>query len=136
MSIQVLNLKTIEKLGNSVLLIKKITYDKMDLERWENILKSAYSLNIKSWNLRYPSDIISIEDKAVFYEPNFKSNKEKFNNDCEVLKALQCLRYNIEIEKEQSQQEQQTLKNLDDILDKLKNHIISNLDDYKIASWG
>lgn len=135
MSVQVLNLKTIEKLGNSILLIKKITYDKMDLERWENLLKSAYGLNIKSWNLRYTNDVIDEADE-IFYEPNFKNNKEKFNNDCEVLKALQCLRYNIELEKEQSFQEQQTIKNLDEILDKLKNHIISNLEDYKIASWG
>ena len=125
MSVQVLNLKTIEKLGNSILLIKKITYDKMDLERWENLLINAYSLNIKSWNLRYPSDIIDEADEIVFYAPDF-SNKEKFNNECEVLKAMQCLLYNIEIDKPNNQ-EQLTINLLTDIINKLKDYIINSL---------
>lgn len=135
MSVQVLNLKTIEKLGNSSLLIKKITYEDINLERWENLLRESYNLNIKSWNLRYPNDIITEANQAVFYEPDF-NKKEKFNNDCEVLKALQCLYYNIELETEKNFQEQLTLQLLDDIIDKLKNHIISNLEEYKVANWG
>lgn len=134
MSVMVLNLKTIEKLGNSSLIIKKVTYDSVDLNRLENLLKEAYHLNIKSWNLRYPSDIIDDADEIVFYTPDF-NNKEKFNNECEVLKAMQCLLYNIEIDKPNNQ-EQLTINLLTDIINKLKNYIINSLDDYKTAQWG
>ena len=134
MSVMVLNLKTIEKLGNNISIIKKVTYDSVDLNRWENLLQDAYHLNIKSWNLRYPSDIIDDADEIVFYTPDF-SNKEKFNNECEVLKSMQCLLYNIEIDKA-DHQEQLTIKLLNDIIDKLKNYIINSLDDYKTAQWG
>ncbi len=66
MSVMVLNLKTIEKLGNNISIIKKVTYDSVDLNKWENLLKEAYHLNIKSWNLRYPSDIIDDAEEIVF----------------------------------------------------------------------
>ena len=134
MSVMVLNLKTIEKLGNNISIIKKVTYDSVDLNRWENLLQDAYHLNIKSWNLRYPSDIIDDADEIVFYAPDF-SNKEKFNNECEVLKAMQCLLYNIEIDKP-NHQEQLTINLLTDIINKLKDYIINSLDDYKTAQWG
>ena len=43
--------------------------------------------------------------------------------------------YNIEIDKP-NHQEQLTIKLLSDTIDKLKNHIINSLEDYKTASWG
>lgn len=136
MSISILNTKTIEKLGNSYNYLSKTFCRTIYADDLENTLKGLYNLNIKSWNERYKDDIITDEEKETFYKPNFRS-KEKFNNECEVLKALQCLQYNIELDKKDlSYQDGVYIEYLDNMINRLTSYIISNLEDYKMANWG
>lgn len=132
MSIMVLNTKTIEKLSNNYIIMQEAT-GSTNLTRYENTLKGLYDLNIRSWNERYPNDIITDEEKENFYKLNF-NQKEKFNNPCEILKALQCLKYNIEVA-EESNNDKRLLKELDSYINSLTSYIISNLEDYKKANW-
>lgn len=133
MSIMVLNTKTIEKLSNNYVIMQDAT-GSANLTRYESTLKGLYDLNIRSWNERYKDDIITDEAKENFYKLNFKQ-KEKFNNPCEVLKALQCLKYNIEVA-EENYNDKRLLKELDGYINSLTSYIISNLEDYKKAIWG
>ena len=134
MSTMVLNPKSISKLANNYIIINGATYNKYQ-DHLDSILKKAYDLNIKSWNLKYSDDIITDEQKETFYKVDFKG-KEKFNNICEVLKALQKLRYNIDNEAIDYLANKWTVKDLDDIIDCIKNHIISELEDYNNINYG
>ena len=134
MSTMVLNPKSIEQLANNYIIINKATYNKYQ-DNLDSILKNAYDLNIKSWNLKYSDDIITDEQKETFYKVDFRG-KEKFNNICEVLKALQKLRYNIDNEAIDYLANKWTVKDLDDIIDCIKNHIISELEDYNNINYG
>jgi hypothetical protein len=129
MSIMVLQKETIEKLGNSFLTVKRATYERIDLGQWYKLLKDAYSLNIKSWNERYTDDIITDEEQETIYKINSRS-KEKFKNPCEILKALQCLEYNIELDNMNSK-EKKIESDLKAVIVSLKDYIIFNLEDYK-----
>ena len=133
MSIMVLNTKTIEKLSNNYITMQEAT-GSINLTRYENTLKGLYDLNIRSWNERYSNDIITEEEKETFYKLNF-NQKERFNNPCEVLKALQCLKYNIELE-EENNNDKRLLRELEGYISSLMSYIISNLEDYKMANWG
>lgn len=136
MSVQVLNIRTIEKLGNSYNYLTKAFSRTIYADDLEKTLKGLYDLNIRSWNMRYKDDIITDEEKETFYKPNFRS-KEKFNNECEVLKALQCLKYNIELDKKDlSYEDNVYMEYLDNMVNRLTSYIISNLEDYKNANWG
>lgn len=132
MSIMVLNKKTIEKLSNNYIIMQEAT-GSSNLTRYENTLKGLYDLNIRSWNERYPNDLINNEEKENFYKLNFNT-KEKFNNPCEILKAFQCLKYNIELTEENSN-DKRLLKELDGYINGLTSYIISNLEEYKKAIW-
>jgi hypothetical protein len=63
-------------------------------------------------------------------------SKEKFNNICEVLKVLQKLNYNISVEAVQDREEKITLGIIGDIIDCIKNKIISELEDYNNINYG
>ena len=134
MSTMVLNPKSIEQLANNYIIINKATYNKYQ-DNLDSILKNAYDLNIKSWNLKYSDDIITDEQKETFYKVDFKG-KEKFNNICEVLKVLQKLYYNISVDAVQDRDETVTLGIIGDIIDCIKNHIISGLEDYNNINYG
>ena len=131
MSTTILNTKSIEKLCNSYITINKATYDKYK-SNLDSIFTKAYDLNIKSYNLRYPSDKVSDEQKEKFYSINLKS-KEKFNNPCEILMTLQKLLYNISSDVELSNP---TITVLSNIIKSLKEYIINELSDYKSFDYG
>ena len=128
MSTIILNPKSISKLANNYMIINRATYNRYQ-DQLDSILKKAYDLNIKSWNIRYKDDIITD------YKVDFRG-KEKFNNICEVLKALQKLRYNIDNEAIDYLANKCTVKDLDDIIDCIKNHIISEMEDYNNINYG
>jgi MoaA/NifB/PqqE/SkfB family radical SAM enzyme len=134
MSTIVLNPKSISKLANNYIIINGATYNKYQ-HHLDNILKKAYDLNIKSWNLKYIDDTITDEQKETFYKVDFKG-KEKFNNICEVLKVLQKLNYNISVEAVQDRDETITLGIIGDIIECIKNKIISELEDYNNINYG
>ena len=131
MSTLILNPKSIEKLCNSYVTINKATYDKYK-SRTDDIFQKAYDLNIKSYNLRYPNDRVSDEQKEKFYSINLKS-KEKFNNPCEILKTLEKLCYNIDSQVELSNP---TITVLSNIIKSIKQYIIADLSDYKNFDYG
>ena len=131
MSTLILNTKSIEKLCNSYVVINKATYDKYK-SRTDDIFQKAYDLNIKSYNLRYPYDRVSDEQKEKFYSINLKS-KEKFNNPCEILKTLEKLCYNIDSQVELSNP---TITVLSNIIKSIKQYIIADLSDYKNFDYG
>ena len=134
MSTIVLNSKSISKLANNYIIINGATYNKYR-DHLDSILKKAYDLNIKSWNLKYSDDIITDEQKETFYKVDFKG-KEKFNNICEVLKVLQKLYYNISVDAIQERDEVITNGIIADIIDCIKNHIIAELEDYNNINYG
>ena len=135
MSTLILSPKSIEKLCNNSLIINDMTYNKYQCQT-DIIFKKAYDLNIKSYNFCYPTHKITKEQQEEkFNSINLKS-KEKFNNPCEILKALEKLRYNIENEVIQSQMEIMTVKAIDDIINQVKTYIIEGLSDYKNIDWG
>ena len=134
MSAIVLNPKSISKLANNYIIINGATYNKYQ-ENIDEILQEAYALNIQSYNLRYPSDIITDEQKETFYKVDFKS-KEKYNNICEVLKVFQKLRYNIDDEYFVEYKDTIIIKFVDNIIDCIKNKIISELEDYNNINYG
>jgi hypothetical protein len=133
MSIMVSNVKTMDKLIGSFPVIKRATYERIDLFEWCKLIGNAYMLNIRSWNERYTDDVITDEEIKASCTLNLKTN-EKFNNDCEILKALQCLSYNIELD-HMNFKEKKVESDLKAVIEHLKNYIIGNLEDYKKAAW-
>ena len=133
MSTMVLNPKSIEQLANNYIIINKATYNRYQ-DHLDSILQETYALNIQSYNLRYPNDRITDEQKE-FYKVDFKG-KKKFNNICEVLKVFQKLRYNIDNEVINCIANKMIISDLDDIIKSIKNHIISELEDYNNINYG
>lgn len=135
MSTIVLNPKSISKLSNSYLTINGATHNRYQTSL-ERILKKAYDLNIKSWNLRYPNEETITEDQQEkFYKVDFKS-KERFNNPYEVLVTLQKLRYNIDSQAIKEKSDRDTRDILDIIIEDIKNYIITNTEEYKNINYG
>lgn len=126
MSIMILNTVTIEKLSNSYLYIKNSMHENISYEEIETTLKIAYNLNIRSYNERYQENNI--------YEPNF-NNSEKFDNIYQVLKALQCLIYNIEVA-DMCYYEKNSYEKIKIWIDRIKDYIITNNENYIAAQWG
>lgn len=128
MSIMIIEKGTCEKLTNSSYLLKDVNYGKtMYFDDLYNYIQTLYNMNIRSYNFRY--------DEAVLMDNINKNSKKKFNNVCEVLKALQCLSYNIE-EEPQDKNEFRCVEWLESEINMIKDYLISNLDDYKNAIWG
>ena len=134
MSIMVLNVETIEKLGNSARFLNAICSKTFYSNEIEKLFKDAYNLNIITWNKAYPDDIISDEDLEIFYKLNFNS-KKRFDNIYQFLKSLQCLVYNIEL-KSTTCRQQVIIDQLTDLVEKTKNYIINSIDEYSEAQWG
>lgn len=133
MSVMVVDVKNVNKLIGSFSTIKIATYERIDFWDWCKLVAHASMLNIRSWNERYKEDIITDEEIKKHYMVNLKTN-DKFNNNCEILKVLQCLAYNIELDN-MSSKEKKVLSDLEAVISHMKNYIISNLEDYKKASW-
>jgi hypothetical protein len=113
----------------------KITYGShIDYNRLKTIFKNLYTLNVKSYNKLYKENGVlelNLSDavlKNIDLHPNF----------CSLLKSLECLEYQIELNEIKDNitaEEKNAYKFLTDYIEKLKAYIINNLDDYKAAYW-
>ena len=93
----------------------------------EAFLRDLYRYNYQCFNNRYAEN-----EKPIFRNSNKKANK------CQVLKSLQCLRYNIEIEYiEESEKNncKKRLEELDVLISDVMYKIIEESEEYKNAEW-
>lgn len=142
MSTFVLKTETFEKISNSNHMISKACYGKtIYFDEFLEVVNTWQRLNIRSYNIRYPEDIITSEEEEIFYKIDSRS-KEKFNNIYELLKSLQCLRYNIDFYLEDkndiekiSHKEEASIQELESYIRKIKDYIIFENEEYKIAAW-
>lgn len=87
MSIMILDNKNLGKVLNSSYLINQYSSKKYYYDNLKSILNNAYKENQINYNKKYneKNDIITIE-----------TNNKKCDNIYQVLKTLECLKYNIE----------------------------------------
>ena len=137
MSVMVLDVKTYEKISNSGNLLSKVFYGKsFFFDYLYELSKILYDLNIESYNETY-LDNENVD--FVFAEKINKNSKEKFNNIFELLKSLQCVRYNINFDENSlkaDSEEYNSLIFLEKVINRIKDYIIENMEEYKISTWG
>ena len=137
MSVMVLDVKTYEKISNSGNLLSKVFYGKnFSFDYLYELSKILYNLNVVSYNETY-LDNENVD--FVFTEKINKNSKEKFNNIFELLKSLQCLRYNINFDENSlkaDSEEYNSLIFLEKVINRIKDYIIENMEEYKISTWG
>lgn len=112
--------------------LKKYTENQL-----KEIIKNWLWLNEMSYNCRYEeSNIIELPELLKFY----LSGKEPINT-YQMLKYLECIKYNIEISTiiingiEIPEDKKDSYKILKDAVNEIKNVIISELPQYKKAKW-
>lgn len=101
----------------------------------EDLTNKHYSvwlqLNYRSFNNKYEEDVLLPEKVKVNQVGN-----SHYDNYCQLLKRLECIRYNIEVEHcKPDYKEMESIEVLNETIDALKSWIINSLDDYKAASW-
>lgn len=137
MSVMVLDVKTYEKITNSGYLLNKVFYGKnFSFDYLYELSKILYNLNVVSYNETY-LDNENVD--FVFDEKINKNSKEKFNNMFELLKSLQCVRYNINFDENSlkaDSEEYNSLIFLEKVINRIKDYIIENMEEYKISKWG
>ena len=137
MSVMVLDVKTYEKISNSGSLLNKVFYGKnFSFDYLYELSKILYNLNVVSYNETY-LDNENVD--FVFDEKINKNSKEKFNNMFELLKSLQCVRYNINFDENSlkaDSEEYNSLIFLEKVINRIKDYIIENMEEYKISKWG
>lgn len=95
----------------------------------EPIMDTLQEMNVRSYNERYNENAEVIPYREVY-------TSERHNNLLELLKSLQCLRYNIELdEKKFTFNKYRAWKFLNDQIEAIKSYIISELPEYKNAQW-
>ena len=137
MSVMVLDVKTYEKITNSGYLLSKVFYGKsFSFDYLYELSKILYNLNVVSYNETY-LDNENVD--FVFAEKINKNSKKKFNNVFELLKSLQCIRYNINFDENSlkaDSEEYNSLIFLEKVISRIKDYIIENMEEYKISKWG
>ena len=137
MSVMVISKETFQKIGNSRVMLNNCTGGNIYSDELEEIVKSLYHLNIISYNLHY-------DDNLQEENLNLRTSKKKFNNHFELLKALQCLKYNIELNSYSSSdkqyntsyKEESYLEWLDEKIKGIMSYILNDIEEYKLAQWG
>lgn len=129
MSVMLISNEAFEKLNNATVRINKFMYNSYNTFEISQFAKNLYKLNIEAWNNRYKDDYIDI---ATNISPDWENSKLIFTNDCELLKTLQAIYYNIDATKDQ----QDILNRLELIISRCMIRIIYNLEEYQEASWG
>lgn len=85
-------------------------------------------MNACSFSQRYNEDL----DIKLFVEA--VDTGERHANLTALLKSLQCLYYNIELD-DMDQDEKDAYKLLDGYIKQITSHLISEMDEYKNAKW-
>lgn len=94
-----------------------------DKNRVRQIVAALFDANVKSYNSRYNTRFLFIDNEA---------EKTKTLNIYETVKTLQCLLYNID----QVFIEYRLIKDTEKLIDELVYIHFMNSDDYQDASWG
>lgn len=126
MSVMLLDDKVFATVLNNIGNFREYPYHmpmRMDAER---TIKELREMNIKSYSIRYNEDV-----DAFDFQPNVRTEKI---NVYQLLKYLQCIRYQIEIDKPNFD-EKIALNYLDEWIEMLKSGIISNIPEYANAKW-
>lgn len=92
------------------------------------VFEILQSMNAKSYSERYEESL----DYVPFKEVNIV---KEHNNLSSLLKSLQCLYYNIELDK-LTDEEKEALKFLKEHIEAIKNYLINQITEYKEAKWG
>lgn len=132
MSVMVISDETYAKVTNSLFFNHKLEV-KQRIERhawdWDMMVKTVNKLraaNLKSYDERYNVINTSAEPlKSIMRE----QGNAVYEHDAQTLKALQAIRYNIEIEGFD-------FAFIDDAITGLTNAIIEALPEYQAADWG
>ena len=101
----------------------------------DNLVNLNYNkwleLNYRSYNTRYNQNL----SMPTIVKVVNVGNKE-YDNYCQLLKRLQCIRYNIETEFcKPNYKEIEAINSLNDVIEGLKDWIIGELTDYKEAAY-
>ena len=136
MSVQILSIDTYDKLTNSAKLINEALGGNFDFYDMAEYFTNLARLNVRSWNERYPGDVVPDERARIWFKPDICSNKH-FNNHCELLKALKFLKYNIDIEEEDmGYYEITSMSFLNSAISGVTSHILYSIPEYRAAYWG
>lgn len=94
-------------------------------------------LNLRSYDVRYrmQSDY-EAADKSFSLKMGSVPADKTAMSVYEMLKALQCVRYQIEVDTAQNPQWQTCIKILGNAITELSDRIIGSLPEYKAARWG
>lgn len=134
MSIMVIskNKEIIEKDVNTLIqFCNRYGHSSFTVEIVENNYNEWLRLNELSYCMRYKEEITEIP-----YIKWAALGKQKYSNYCQLLKRLQCIRYNIEFDDyKPTYQEQECINSLTAIIGELKDWIINQLEDYKEAAY-
>jgi len=104
-------------------------YD-MDYTKAKAFVKELYILNQKSYFEAYKHHK-SVSENFQLKELEIKTIRAVSVH--QLLKTLQCIRYQIE---GKEFEESQTVKTLDEIINKIKDYIIEIIPEYEAAEWG
>lgn len=94
-------------------------------------------LNLYSYDKRYnkQSDY-ELADKSLSEKLDSAPTDEKAMSIYEMLKAMECVKYQIEVDTTQNQWWKKCMHYLDKAIAELSGRIIGSLPEYKAARWG
>lgn len=113
------------------------TLSRMNDKRIKHLIKDWYKMNILSYNYRYNTNV---SDSVINSIDNweYENVKDKPCSAYQMLKLLECIRYQIEqdsfSDKEREQYET-SLQLLNRAINSIRDSIISQMNEYKEARW-
>lgn len=93
----------------------------------EHLFPILYLLNHKSYTARYKGE-------PADFQPFKYCDKTADINPCQLLKYLQCIRYQIE-DVAATYEEKQAVKTLDTWIDNMTSGILRSIPEYEQAAW-
>lgn len=127
MSVMIINVETFENVAESLFFNYnyRLKGKFQDFKDVKALVTSWFELNCLSYSIRYNENVST-------YGPNFEKKAEKLSN-IQLLKSLECIRYNIEFDKEE---EHTSVRKLEKFITLMKDIIIEDLVEYQTAQWG
>lgn len=91
----------------------------------QKFVRKLYQANLNTWNEKYNENDIMLDILPATGKPM---------NKYQTLKTLECLHYNIEVE--YTPTAAKLIEQLEIMISEIKNNIIEEQEEYKIAVWG
>lgn len=108
----------------------------MSESRIKHLFKEWYTMNVLSYNNRYNTN--ENIDLSIIDNWDYEQIKEKPCNAFQMLKLLQCIRYQIEdssFNDEQKNAFKLSLEVLNKAIEDIKHSIVCQMDEYQNAKW-